>query len=115
MVNPYPFPRRFTVRSYIFISISIFQYSEEEEGETRSDQNTGSSGNLAENVSLSETVVTHSTEGFGSILSSDPLFLDIPSTSGLDSIFKVPEPLSGAGTPGASPADSSKSPDNRLD
>ena len=58
-------------------------------------------GNLEENVLLSETCVTSLGDGCASVLSTDPLFLDVALTSSADPTFKVPE-SSARNTPSSS-------------
>ena len=67
------------------------RYSSEEEDD----------GNLEENVTLSETCVTSLGDSCASVLSTDPLFLDVASTSTADPAFKVPE-TSARNTPSSS-------------
>ena len=80
-------------------------YSSSEEG-----------GNLEENVSLSETCVTSLGDSCASVLSTDPLFLEVASTSTADTTFKVPGRSSLRNTPSSSqsPSDASNRKKRRL-
>ena len=84
---------------------SEVHYSSSEEG-----------GNLEENVSLSETCVTSLADSCASVLSTDPLFLDVASTSTADATFKVPGRSSSRNTPSSSqsPSDASNRKKRRL-
>ena len=84
---------------------SEVHYSSSEEG-----------GNLEENVSLSETCVTSLGDSCASVLSTDPLFLEVASTSTADATFKVPGRSSLRNTPSSSqsPSDASNRKKRRL-